>query len=190
MRLFSLSCRLFFGKSVSFRSFGSAACFFSLAPFFSGFAFLFGSFGGKAFFLCLAQPCRFNGGCFRRRYCQTDDDEITVGSMVPGDETFLFDPAAHNEFRFHTVGTDGGYPQVFLFAVKGIAVAVHVERKTAAEYAVLVPAHAFQQPGKFLVIVAPRHIEHILLWHETEGVGGVRFLLREDRNNYCRQPQK
>ena len=54
MVLFSLPCRLFFGRSVSFRFFGSVACFFSLAPFFSSFAFLFGSFGGKAFFLCLA----------------------------------------------------------------------------------------------------------------------------------------
>ena len=167
MVLFSLPCRLFFDRSVSFRFFGSVACFFSLA-----------------------QPFRFNGGCFRCRYCQTDDDEITVGSMVPGDETFLFDSAAHNEFRFHPVGTDCGHPQVSLFAVKGIAVAVHIEWKTAAEYAVLVPAHAFQQPGKLLVIVAPRYIEHILLWHETEGVGGVRFLLRKDRYNYCRQPQK
>ena len=102
----------------------------------------------------------------------------TVGSMVLCDETFFLNSAAHDEFRLHPVGTDGGYPQVFPFAVKGIAVAVHIERKTAAEYAVLVPAHAFQQPGKLPVVAVKRHIEHILLWYETEGVGGVRFLLR------------
>ena len=115
---------------------------------------------------------------------------LAVGSMVPGDETFLFDSAAHDKFRLHPVGTDGGHPQVFLFVVKGIAVAVHVERKTAAEYDVLVPAHTFQQPGKLPFVAVKRHIEHILLWYETEGVGGVRFFLRKDRDKYCRQPQK
>ena len=96
--------------------------------------------------------------------------------MAAGDETCFRHSAAHDKFRLHAVGTDGGHPQVIPLAAEGIAVAVHVERKRAAEYAVLVAAHAFQQPGKLRAVAVERDIEHVLLRHETEGVCGVRPL--------------
>ena len=43
-------------------------------------------------------------------------------------------------------------------------------------------------PG--LITTFSRHVEHVLLRNEPEGVGRVCFLLRNDRKSYRHQPQK
>ena len=94
--------------------------------------------------------------------------------MVLRDEAVLGQSLPHDKLRLHAVGADGGHAEVFLLAVKGIAVAVHVEGKRAAEDGVPVPAHALQKAGQLPVVAAEGDIEHVVARHETEGVGGVR----------------
>ena len=144
---FGLFCRLFSGKFVRFGFFGGMACFFRLASLFGSLAFLFGTFIGKAFFLGFALCVRFSGRCFQYRNCQADDDEIALSGMVLSDETFFFDSAAHDKFRFHAFGADGGDTQVFSFAVKGMAVAIHMDRQFAIEYLFSVALDVLQQTG-------------------------------------------
>ena len=93
--------------------------------------------------------------------------------MVTGDEVFLFQFLPDDEFRFYPAGTDLCDAQVFSLRCGGVAVAVHPERYPSFEYRCLELLHTRFQTGKFLVVPAPGHIEHILFRHETEKVGRI-----------------
>ncbi len=110
--------------------------------------------------------------------------------MVAGDKVFFLDFRTDNQFGFHTVGTDLRRGKVLGFAAQRVAVAVNQQRQPAVKNCGFVFFDTLQQAGKFRVIAIPRHVEHVLLRHEAEGVGRVCFLLRKDRKSYCRQPQK
>ena len=110
--------------------------------------------------------------------------------MVAGNEILLFDFRACNQFGFHTVGTDLRRGKVLGFTAQRVAVAVNQQRQPAVKNVRSVALDAFQQAGKFRVIAIPRHVEHVLLRNEPEGVGRVCFLLRNDRKSYRHQPQK
>ena len=97
--------------------------------------------------------------------------------MVAGDEILLFYFRTDNQFGFHTVGTDLRRGKVLGFAAQRVAVAVNQQRQPAVKNCGFVFFDTFQQAGKFRVIAAPRHVEHVLLYHEAESVGGVCFLL-------------
>ena len=110
--------------------------------------------------------------------------------MVAGNEILLFYFRAYNQFGFHTVGTDLCRGKVLGFTAQGVAVAIDIKRQLAVKNCGFVAFDTFQQAGKFRVIPIPRHIEHVLLRNEPEGVGRVCFLLRHDRKSYRHQPQK
>ena len=110
--------------------------------------------------------------------------------MVAGNEILLFYFRAYNQFGFHTVGTDLRRGKVLGFTAQRVAVAIDIKRQLAVKNCCFVFFDTLQQAGKLRVIAIPRHVEHVLLRNEPEGVGRVCFLLRNDRKSYRHQPQK
>jgi len=177
---------------LGFCLFSGKSGFFRLALLF-GKSFLFGTLlGFQSFGFRLASCFRFRirHGCFLDRYRQAHSDKVSLCRMVAGNEVFFLDFRTDNQFGFHTVGTDLRRGKVLGFTAQRVAVAVNQQRQPAVKNVRSVALDAFQQTGKFRVIAIPRHVEHVLLRNEPEGVGRVCFLLRNDRKSYRHQPQK
>ena len=177
---------------LGFCLFSGKSGFFRLALLF-GKPFLFGTLlGFQSFGFRLASCFRFRirHGCFLDRYRQAHSDKVSLCRMVAGDKVFFLDFRTDNQFGFHTVGTDLRRGKVLGFTAQRVAVAVNQQRQPAVKNVRSVALDAFQQAGKFRVIAIPRHVEHVLLRNEPEGVGRVCFLLRNDRKSYRHQPQK
>ena len=177
---------------LGFCLFSGKSGFFRLALLF-GKPFLLGTLlGCQSFGFRLASCFRFRirHGCFLDRYRQAHSDKVSLCRMVAGDKVFFLDFRTDNQFGFHTVGTDLRRGKVLGFTAQRVAVAVNQQRQPAVKNVRSVALDAFQQTGKFRVIAIPRHVEHVLLRNEPEGVGRVCFLLRNDRKSYRHQPQK
>ena len=97
--------------------------------------------------------------------------------MVLRNEALLAQLLPYNQFGLHAVGAGLRHGEVFGLAVKGIAIAVDIERSLSGEDVSPALLHALQEPFQLRIVAAVGGIEHIPVRHEAEGVDRISLLL-------------
>ena len=104
---------------------------------------------------------------------QTYRHGIASRSMIPGNETGLFQSFAGNQFRLHPVGPYPGYMEIFHLTAPGTAIAVHMQRYFSVHDPLPVLLHTGEQPGQLFFIPLVRDKKLVFSLYEPEYIGRI-----------------
>lgn len=103
--------------------------------------------------------------------------------MITGNKTVFIQVFVHDKFGLHPVGTQPSGSQILRFTGLAVAIAVHVNRHSAARYRLMVLPYKSRKAFQLGTVIPVRYKKHIIPRHETELVHTVRLFLRTQRQH-------